>query len=177
MGRRRHPPDDREPRPDLGEACEQVVDREREGIGEQQERAGAVRHVGWVAAGEHEGRSGAYVAGPQGDRRPGLDLARAAHHRLRRAAEKDARPQHLAHGAGGVLQRAGMGRGDEEEREVGVPSHGLEQLAGHLADGMTGERVLGERRGCPQAHSGGRRVRGTTIGGLPSIEQWASIGP
>src|SRR5207244_11324534 len=94
---------------------------------------------------EMEGRDRPRVAGPEADGRLLLDLAAATDDRLRRAADERAGPEHRAHGPGGVLERARMGRGDEEDREVGRSGTGpetLEHLARDLADGGRGDGVL-----------------------------------
>ena len=90
------------------------------------------------------------VAGPQADGGLLLDFAVATDDRLRRAADERARARATARTVrGGVLERARVGRGDEEDREVGRSGAGaeaLEHLTHDLADGRRRDGVLGQTR-------------------------------
>ena len=79
----------------------------------------------------------------------------------------------------GVADRSEVVGGDEQDRQIRrLVAERLEHLTGDLAHGVGGERVLGEGRGeRHRPQTGGRRVRGTTVTGPPSMLQWASMVP
>jgi hypothetical protein len=81
-----------------------------------------------------------------------LHLARLTHDRDGRAAEHGARLEDGIQRSSNVLEGAGVGRGDEDGDEVGCLPHRVEQVTGHLADGVGGDGVLGEGGGEPARH-------------------------
>ena len=71
-----------------------------------------------------------------------------------------------------------MGRGDEQQRQVGRAVEGLDHLPDDLADGGGQVGVLRESGREAGAHpSPGRRVSGTMIGSPPPRRTYAWIIP
>ena len=69
------------------------------------------------------------------------------------------------------------GDAKQTARSQSLAAELLEQRSGHLAHGLTGERVL-RQRGGERAHGAGIAVRGTmTVEPDSVIVQWASMVP
>ena len=71
------------------------------------------------------------------------------------------------HRTGGVLQRTGVGRRDEQHAEVGVRPDRLEHLACDLTRCVGGHRMLGDRRGERHRHLPYWRQRTAYSVGVP----------
>ena len=78
------------------------------------------------------------------------------------------RMEHRLHRADDVLQRPGVGTGGGHHHQVRTLADRLEHGAGHLAGGLGGHRVLGQRAG--EGHDGSVAGRGE-----PDVER-AEIG-
>ena len=162
-GRRREPADDGEVRHLRVDEPQEVRDRERVRIGEQQERA--TRRDGIGPTQDHE-----TVFGLHRVERERVDAARAEARREHRqrgcvldltasARDRDrGRPEHgfgleqLAEAARHVLERADVMRRREANEQVGTfPVESLEDLARHFAHRLDGQRVQRQGR-CVAVH-------------------------
>ena len=136
-----------------------------------------------VVAGGHEAHRGhRHVAcRPQAHRGLLLDLTPAAEHRHASRAHEAVGGQRGPDGGGDVLERTEVGAGHEHHGHVGPRPERVEERADHLARGVGGEGVLGERggdlhvgggaAGRPAQDTGASRVYGTTITGPRSMRQ------
>ena len=159
---RRHPTDHLEARPVIAQPGEECLDRERERIGEQEQRVGPVAIIGAepVRPPTHRGPIGGVhhlqpdrghpcteASGPGRECRHVFGFARAADHRGRGDPEEHPRLQQAPERTGDVVERTDeMGR-REVHHEVGrLTVELLQQAAGHLTDRVRGNRMLRERR-------------------------------
>ena len=100
----------------------------------------------------------AEARGPQRHGGTLLDLAGAARDRHRGHAHEHPRVEGGSHGGADVLEGAPVSVGDEDHGDIGsAAAEGLEDVADHLAGGVGGERVLGERRSEGHARTVSRR--------------------
>ena len=181
------------------ERRQEVTDRERERVGEEDQRAGrgsstsssrpANTQPSSEVVGSDVHRSGrpGEPAGPQGHAGPVLHAAAAGQHARRRWPPMNAaRVEERLHRRGHVVQRADVVAGDEEDGDVGPGAASARPPPDDLADRRRPRTGCSERaaakgtsagRGVEEGSAGGRSVNGTRCHGPRSIRQWATTVP
>ena len=143
--------------PDGGQLVDQAFGGEREGIGEQQQ-GGALGEVGRDAldgdrvavgsCGQPERSDGAGPRRPHRQRGDVLRL-RGAQASTALAADPTSRPgrQDRTDGGGDLAEELDVRRAGEDQHEVGLDAADLDDASEDLADGIGGDRVLGQGGG------------------------------